>query len=77
RGSGFGESGANGQNLNVGPDNARSLQPYVGVSLDKAFGDAMRSLDVQLRVGYAHEVLRGSRVVQVQSQDGTVFAAPG
>ncbi|WP_435520881.1 autotransporter outer membrane beta-barrel domain-containing protein, partial [Burkholderia vietnamiensis] len=77
RGSGFGENGANGQNLNVGPDNARSLQPYVGVSLDKAFGDAMRSLDVQLRVGYAHEVLRGSRVVQVQSQDGTVFAAPG
>ncbi|MBP0711702.1 autotransporter domain-containing protein [Burkholderia sola] len=77
RGSGFGEDGANGQNLHVGPDSARSLQPYVGVSLAKAFGDAVRPVDVQLRVGYAHEVLRGSRVVQVQSQDGTVFAAPG
>ncbi|RQV26580.1 autotransporter domain-containing protein [Burkholderia cenocepacia] len=77
RGSGFSEDGANGQNLHVGPDSARSLQPYVGVSLAKAFGDAVRPVDVQLRVGYAHEVLRGSRVVQVQSQDGTVFAAPG
>lgn len=77
RGTGFGENGANGQNLNVGPDSARSLQPYAGVSLDKAFGDAVRPVGVQLRVGYAHEVLRGSRVVQVQSQDGTVFAAPG
>ncbi|OXI71460.1 autotransporter domain-containing protein [Burkholderia sp. AU31280] len=77
RGSGFSEDGANGQNLHVGPDSARSLQPYVGVSLAKAFGDAVRPVDVQLRVGYAHEVLRDSRVVQVQSQDGTVFAAPG
>ena len=77
RGNGFSEDGANGQSLHVGSDSARSLQPYVGVSLDKAFGDAVRPVDVQLRVGYAHEVLRGSRVVQVQSQDGTVFAAPG
>jgi len=77
RGSGFGESGANGQNLHVGPDSARSLQPYVGVSLDKAFGDALRPVNVQLRLAYAHEVLGAGRVVQVQSQDGTVFAAPG
>lgn len=77
RGSGFGENGANGQNLQVSPDSARSLQPYVGVTLDKAFGDAVRPVNVQLRVGYAHELMNAGRVVQVQSQDGTVFAAPG
>ena len=76
RGSGFGETGANGQNLQVGPDSARSLQPYVGITLDKAFGE-VRPVNVQLRAGYAHEVLSAGRVVQVQSQDGTVFAAPG
>lgn len=76
RGSGFGENGANGQNLQVGPDSARSLQPYVGVTLDKAFGD-VRPLNVQLRVGYAHELMNAGRVVQVQSQDGTAFTAPG
>ncbi|SFO93616.1 autotransporter domain-containing protein [Ralstonia sp. NFACC01] len=76
RGSGFGENGANGQNLQVGPDSARSLQPYVGVTLDKAFGD-VRPVNVQLRLGYAHELMNAGRVVQVQSQDGTVFAAPG
>lgn len=77
RANGFGESGANGQNLQVDADNARSLQPYVGVTLDKAFGDAVRPVNVQLRLGYAHEVLSGGRVALVQSQDGTVFAAPG
>ncbi|CAJ0740614.1 autotransporter domain-containing protein [Ralstonia mannitolilytica] len=76
RGSGFGEDGANGQNLQVGPDSARSLQPYVGVTLDKAFGD-VRPVNMQLRLGYAHELMNAGRVVQVQSQDGTVFAAPG
>ncbi|MDH6642401.1 autotransporter-associated beta strand protein [Ralstonia sp. GP73] len=76
RGSGFGENGANGQNLQVGPDSARSLQPYVGVTLDKAFGD-VRPLNVQLRAGYAHELMNAGRVVQVQSQDGTAFTAPG
>ncbi|ANA32060.1 hypothetical protein R82526_01767 [Ralstonia mannitolilytica] len=76
RGSGFGEDGANGQNLQVGPDSARSLQPYVGVTLDKAFGD-VRPVNVQLRLGYAHELMNAGRVVQVQSQDGTMFAAPG
>ncbi|VVE13752.1 outer membrane autotransporter [Pandoraea horticolens] len=77
RGSGFTEDGANGQNLQVGADNARSLQPYVGMTLDKAFGDAARPVTVQLRLGYAREVLSGGRVVQVQSQDGTMFAASG
>ncbi|WP_180863046.1 autotransporter domain-containing protein [Cupriavidus pauculus] len=77
RANGFGESGANGQNLHVDADSARSLQPYVGMTLDKAFGDAVRPVNVQLRVGYAHEVLSGGRVALVQSQDGTVFAAPG
>lgn len=76
RGSGFGEDGANGQNLQVGPDSARSLQPYVGVTLDKAFGD-VRPVNVQLRLGYAHELMNAGRVVQVQSQDGTMFAAAG
>lgn len=76
RGSGFGENGANGQNLQAGPDSARSLQPYVGVTLDKAFGD-VRPLNVQLRVGYAHELMNAGRVVQVQSQDATAFTAPG
>ncbi|MGS0622550.1 autotransporter domain-containing protein [Ralstonia sp. VS2407] len=76
RGSGFGENGANGQNLQVGPDSARSFQPYVGVTLDKAFGE-VRPVNVQLRLGYAHELMNAGRVVQVQSQDGTVFAAPG
>ncbi|WP_454732883.1 MULTISPECIES: autotransporter domain-containing protein [Cupriavidus] len=77
RANGFGESGAGGQNLQVDADNARSLQPYVGVALDKAFGDAARPVNVQLRLGYAHEALGGGRVALVQSQDGTVFAAPG
>ena len=77
RGGGFGENSANGQNLQVGPDSARSLQPYVGLTLDKAFADAARPVNVQLRLGYAHEVLSGGRIVQVQSQDGTVFTAPG
>lgn len=77
RGSGFNEDGANGQNLQVGADSARSLQPYVGLTLDKDFGDAARPVNVQLRAGYAREVLGAGRVVQVQSQDGTVFGAPG
>jgi autotransporter-associated beta strand protein len=75
--NGFGESGADGQDLQVDTDNARSLQPYAGVTLDRAFGDAARPINVQLRLGYAHEVLGGSRVALVQGQDGTVFAAPG
>ncbi|WP_036662661.1 autotransporter domain-containing protein [Pandoraea sp. SD6-2] len=76
-GNRFTEDGASGQNLQVGADNVRSLQPYVGITLDKAFGDTARPVNMQLRLGYAREVLGGGRVVQVQSQDGTVFIAPG
>lgn len=77
RGNGFGESGAAGQNLSVGADTARSLQPYVSLALDKAFGDTLRPVDVQLRVGYARELLGTGRAIAVTSQDGTLFAAPG
>ncbi|MCX4162594.1 autotransporter domain-containing protein [Paraburkholderia megapolitana] len=75
--NGFGESGAGGQDLNVGTDNVQSLQPYAQVTFDKAFGDALRPIDLQLRLGYAHELLNANRTVSVTAQDGTVFAAPG
>ncbi|WP_425605798.1 autotransporter outer membrane beta-barrel domain-containing protein [Paraburkholderia translucens] len=75
--NGFGESGAAGQDLNVGTDNVRSLQPYVGVTLDKVFADAVRPINAQLRVGYAHELLDANRALSVASQDGTQFIAPG
>ncbi|MGS0897618.1 autotransporter outer membrane beta-barrel domain-containing protein, partial [Burkholderia stagnalis] len=75
--NGFGESGAGGQDLNVGTDNVRSLQPYVGVTIDKTFGDALRAVNAQLRIGYAHELLDANRAVSVASQDGTLFTAPG
>ncbi|PMS12829.1 autotransporter domain-containing protein [Trinickia caryophylli] len=77
RGNGFGESGAGGQNLSVGADNARSLQPYASLAIDKAFGDALKPVNVQLRVGYARELLGSGRTVTVTAQDGTPFAAPG
>lgn len=75
--NGFDESGAGGQNLRVGTDNTRSLQPFVGVTFDKAFGDAQRPMNVQFRVAYAHELLDAGRAVTVASQDGTMFVAPG
>ncbi|WP_175425739.1 autotransporter outer membrane beta-barrel domain-containing protein [Trinickia violacea] len=75
--NGFGESGAGGQDLGVGTDNVHSLQPYAEVTLDKAFGNALNPVDVQLRLGYAHELLDTNRSVTVTAQDGTVFAAPG
>ncbi|APD13542.1 hypothetical protein RO07_23895 [Pandoraea pulmonicola] len=75
--NGFEESGAGGQNLRVGTDNTRSLQPFVGVTFDKAFGDAARPMSVQFRVTYAHELLDAGRAITVASQDGTVFVAPG
>jgi outer membrane autotransporter protein len=75
--NGFGESGAGGQDLNVGTDNVRSLQPYVGVTLDRAFGDALKPVNAELRLGYVHELLDANRAVSVASQDGTVFVAPG
>lgn len=73
----FGESGAGGQNLEVGSDSVRSLQPYAQVSLDRAFGDALKPVNVELRVGYAHELLDANRAVSVASQDGTPFNARG
>ncbi|WP_087686887.1 autotransporter domain-containing protein [Pandoraea sp. PE-S2R-1] len=75
--NGFAESGASGKDLSVGTDNVHSLQPYVGVTLGKAFGDSLNPVDVELRVGYAHELLDANRALVVTSQDGTLFAAPG
>lgn len=73
----FGESGAGGEDLNVGTDNVHSLQPYVGVTLDKAFGDAVKPVNAELRVGYAHELLDANRTMSVNAPDGTLFTAPG
>lgn len=75
--NGFGESGAGGEDLNVGTDNVHSLQPYAGVTLDKAFGDAVKPVNVELRLGYARELLDVNRTMTVAAQDGTGFAAPG
>ncbi|VVE88974.1 autotransporter outer membrane beta-barrel domain-containing protein [Pandoraea bronchicola] len=75
--NGFDESGAGGQNLRVGTDNTRSLQPFVGVTFDKAFGDAQRPMNVQFRAAYAHELLDAGRAITVASRDGTIFVAPG
>lgn len=73
----FTESGAGGQDLAVGTDNVRSLQPYVGVTVDRAFGDALKPVNAQVRLGYAHELLDANRAVSVASSDGTLFSAPG
>ncbi|WP_179401082.1 beta strand repeat-containing protein [Burkholderia guangdongensis] len=76
-GNGFDESGANGQNLAVGTDNAHSLQPYAELTLDQAFGSTLKPVNVQLRAGYARELLDAGRTMTVTAQDSTVFAAPG
>ena len=73
----FGESGAAAQNLDVGSDNLHSLQPYAELTLDRAFGDVLNPVNVQLRVGYARELLDAGRAVSVASQDETLFTAPG
>ncbi|ALX82535.1 hypothetical protein APT56_04750 [Achromobacter denitrificans] len=73
----FDEGGARGQNLHVGSDTARSLQPYVGMTFDTAFDNAQRPWNLQFRVAYAHELLDTGRAMTVVSQDGTRFAAPG
>jgi autotransporter-associated beta strand protein len=73
----FGESGAAAQDLDVSTDNVHSLQPYAELMLDKAFGNALKPVSVQLRVGYAREVLDAGRAVSVASQDGTLFTAQG
>jgi uncharacterized protein with beta-barrel porin domain len=77
RGNAFTESGSGGQNLSVDTDNARSLQPYVGISIDKAFGDSAKALTLKLNVDYGYELARLSRSVTVISSDGTAFTAPG
>ncbi|GAA0689170.1 hypothetical protein GCM10009429_13110 [Dyella marensis] len=76
-GNAFGEDGARGQNLRVGVDSARSLQPYVGLSFDRSFDNDGKPLDLQLRAGYATETAGRHRGVTVAAQDGTLFAAPG
>ena len=73
----FGEGGAGGQSLHVGTDNVRSLQPYAQITLGRAFGDAIKPVHVELRVGYAHELLDANRALSVEVQDGTLFTAPG
>jgi autotransporter passenger strand-loop-strand repeat protein len=75
--NGFTESGANGQDLAVGTDNVRSLQPYAKVTFDKNFGSQSRPVNVEWRLGYARETLGTGRTVTVGTQDGTLFAAPG
>ena len=76
-GNAFAEGGANGQDLGVGTDNVHSLQPYTEVTLDKAFGNALRPMNIQVRVGYAQELLDTNRAMVVSAQDGTAFTAPG
>ncbi|MFC4274365.1 autotransporter-associated beta strand repeat-containing protein [Achromobacter aloeverae] len=73
----FSESGAGGQNLDVGTDNIHSLQPYAGLALDQAFGDDAKPMNAQVRVGYAYETLDAKRAVGVTAQDGTPFTATG
>ncbi|OZI29794.1 hypothetical protein CAL29_16845 [Bordetella genomosp. 10] len=77
RADSFNEKGASGQNLHVGTDNIHSLQPYVGLALDQAFGDDANPMNAQVRVGYAREVLDANRAIGVTSQDGTPFTATG
>jgi uncharacterized protein with beta-barrel porin domain len=77
RGNGFAESGAGGQSLDVGADNARSVQPYAGISVGKSFGDGDTPLTLQLTVDYGFELAQRLRAVSVLSNDGTVFNASG
>lgn len=77
RANGFAESGAGGQSLDVGADNARSVQPYAGVSVGKSFGGGATPLTLQLTVDYGFELAQRSRAVSVLGTDGTVFSAPG
>ena len=75
--NGFDESGANGQDLTVGTDNVRSLQPYAQIAFGKDFGNQLRPVNVEVRVGYARELLGTGRTMSVGAQDGTWFVAPG
>ncbi|MEJ0003702.1 MAG: autotransporter outer membrane beta-barrel domain-containing protein [Pararobbsia sp.] len=76
-GNAFSENGAGGQNLQVGTDNAHSLQPYFGVALDKTFGDTVHPVKLQLSLDQTYELLQRSRTLNVSSGDGTPFSASG
>jgi len=76
-GNSFGESGIAGQDLNVGSQTIRTLQPDVDLSVAKTFGDSTRPISVLLDVGYARELLSDTRNMSVSTQDGTQFAASG
>jgi Autotransporter beta-domain len=65
------------QSLGVDADNARSLQPYAGIVVDKSLGDSAHPLTMQLSLDYAFELARRSRAVSVVSSDGTAFTALG
>jgi len=75
--SAFDESGADGQNLSVGTDNIRSVQPYAGLTLRYAFGSAQHPSSLEAKVGYAHELGTAGRSISVSAQDGTLFTATG
>jgi fibronectin-binding autotransporter adhesin len=77
RGGAFGENGAGGQDLDVAADSARSVQPYVGITVDKSFGDAAHLLKLEASLDYGFELASRSRAVSVFSSDGTAFSAPG
>jgi autotransporter passenger strand-loop-strand repeat protein len=76
-GQGFAESGGGGQDLVVGADTVHSAQPYVGLTLMHAFGEADKPVGVHLDVDYAREIAGRRRMVTVFSQDGTAFPARG
>ncbi|WP_153101960.1 autotransporter domain-containing protein [Paraburkholderia hayleyella] len=77
-GHAFDESGPTSQNLVVGMQNLKSLQPYVGVTAGYPFmllGE--RPGLVEARLGYAYETLDPSRSMAVTAADGTSFIVPG
>jgi outer membrane autotransporter protein len=76
-GNGFDEQGAGNRDLSVGTDNVRSLQPYVETTFDKTFGTDLAPVKVQLRLGYAQELLDTNRTMTVGLQNGPSFVAPG
>jgi outer membrane autotransporter protein len=76
-GDGFDEQGAGRRDLSVGTDNVRSLQPYVETTFDKTFGSDLTPVNVQLRLGYAQELLDTNRTMTVGMQNGPSFVAPG
>ncbi|MGI4814333.1 MAG: autotransporter domain-containing protein [Janthinobacterium lividum] len=76
-GNDYQESGADGQDLRVGTDNARSLQPYVGMALEQNLGLSWRPIGLRFTLDYAREVLDSSHALGVSALDGTVFTAAG